>query len=131
MTDVGGRYEYVWVCDYCRDEYYDQCSDCGDWHRRENMYDINDGDYFVCERCVDDYCECDECGGRYSSSHLTRIESEGIWVCDDCRYNEFTECCNCDEYIRNDDVVYDDDGNEYCSECYAQCMAEDAEEKAI
>ena len=133
LEDVGGRYEYHYVCEDCRDEYFEVCEDCGYWHRRENMYWIEGGEYYVCGSCIGNYEVCDECGDYYRRDDLIYIESEDVWVCDYCCNNNFTECSDCEEYIRDDKLLYDDDNNPYCPECYANLIAEDVadEEEAM
>lgn len=49
--------------------------------------------------------------------------ADGI-VCDDCRWSEYVECCNCGDTVHRDAVRYDGDGDAYCDECasdYSRC----------
>lgn len=47
----------IYVCEYCRDNNYTQCEDCGDYVAES---DCVDGDKDVCLSCVEDGY-CDDC----------------------------------------------------------------------
>ena len=37
MTDVGGRYEYKWICETCLEEEYFYCESCEEYRPNENI----------------------------------------------------------------------------------------------
>lgn len=39
-------------------------------------------------------------------------------VCEQCRYDNYTECDNCAAIVQNDYIYYDDYDNAYCEECW-------------
>lgn len=100
-------------CDNCYKDNY-TCYHCG--RTAEDMHEI-DGDYY-CEDCCF-YCEYHD---EWETGDYTYIENYGR-VCDDAlNYSDnFIYCDNCCEwYYEDDDSVYTEDGNYYCS---AECAA--------
>lgn len=73
----------ICVCEDCRDEYYEYCAECGQYHPRECMtYIESQGDY-VCDDCRDGfYSFCEECGEYFRDNNLR--EHKGKMYCEDC-----------------------------------------------
>ena len=125
LTEVGyGRY----VCDDCLREHYRECADCGSWRYIGDGYYIDSIDDYVCEDCFDNYRYCEECEEYHHYSNTTYIEGENEYVCDNCLDEHFQACSECGEFIRNADVFKDEDGNAYCSSCYADLADEEDED---
>lgn len=79
-TEVAGGY---YVCHDCLDNYYRQCSDCGEYHRESRMTYVDSIEDYVCRDCLEEnYSFCDDCGELLRSEDLT--EHNGRWLCDSC-----------------------------------------------
>ena len=101
---------------------YKICADCGCRVNEDDAYYI-DGEWY-CDSCTE-YCnECDE-----RVHHTTNVDSSGWghYVCDHCLEEYFTQCEECDEYVRNEDVYWHD-GHAYCEDCYDRALEEEQEE---
>lgn len=101
MNYIGG----MDVCDDCRDEYYEECDVCGEWHHHDSMTAvINDrgNEVYVCDRCRDEhYCYCDECGEYhpYEETMLVYTASGNEeYRCEYCR-DGFEICPHCRETV--------------------------------
>lgn len=80
VTEVDGGY---FVCEDCLENYYRQCSDCGEYHRESRMTYVDSIEDYVCRDCFEEnYCFCDDCGEYFRSGDLT--EHNGRWLCDSC-----------------------------------------------
>lgn len=102
------------------------CADCGEWHNREDMYEI-DGVWY-CSDCVS-WCDYHE---RYEHEELQNVENYG-YVCDDALMygDDFYRCECCGEWFyssnpictRTYEHIYccsdcaESDGAHYCTEC--------------
>lgn len=80
---VYDQYGERYVCEECRDRYYNYCEDCGEYiHEDIGLY-IASVDRWVCDDCLSEYffC-CEECGeyhpNMYKHSHNDRS------VCESC-----------------------------------------------
>ena len=70
MTDVGGRYEYRWICETCLEEEYSYCESCGEYHHNDNMVSCDWCDEYVCNNCS--HTDCDNvtlCGSCYNDCY--------------------------------------------------------------
>lgn len=73
----------ICVCEDCRDEYYEYCAECGEFHQRECMNYIESQDEYVCDDCRDYYYSCcEECGEYFRNNNLR--EHKGKMYCEDC-----------------------------------------------
>lgn len=73
----------ICVCEDCRDEYYEYCAECGQYHPRECMTYIESQDDYVCDDCRDGfYSSCEECGEYFRDNNLR--EHKGKMYCEDC-----------------------------------------------
>lgn len=102
------------------------CSNCVTWCESCNEYELNNNvtyiereDRYVCLYCLENYYTCcDECGEYVKKDCITYIEGEDIYVCDDCLSDCFERCSECGNYFRSTEIIINDDGNPYCSDCY-------------
>lgn len=76
---------------------------------------------YICSRCSwstrdeDDIWECEECGEWVCYDCSTYINDYGR-VCDSCLNDNWTECAECGEYERKEDMIMVDD-ELYCQIC--------------
>lgn len=72
-----------YVCDDCLARYYERCDHCGEWFNRDDMTELENGNW-VCEDCREDYyylcCKCDE----WFHEDDIHFDDDGIAYCDDC-----------------------------------------------
>ena len=109
LDDPAGRYIRNW--------------DCIDDNERviDNPYTF-DHECSVChcelEEDGEDTYWCDCCDSYMCSEHERWIESENIYVCDDC-YDEHYFCCyDCGEYYHNNEYhECSECGNAFCNDC--------------
>ena len=120
-----------YVCESCRDEYYAECEDCGEWHRTEDMTWVESESDYYCSDCDGDLIYCDECGEYVHEDNSMYVPRERINICDDCREEYFTPCDHCSEPVRCSDAIEDEEtGCTYCPECWEE-MANENEEDAM
>ena len=73
----------LYVCENCRDEYYEYCAECGEYHPRDCMNYIESQGEYVCSDCCDYYYSfCEECGEYFRNNNLR--EHKGKMYCEDC-----------------------------------------------
>ena len=73
----------ICVCESCRDEYYECCAECGEYHPRDYMNYIESQGEYVCSDCCDYYYSfCEECGECFRNNNLR--EHKGKMYCEDC-----------------------------------------------
>lgn len=114
------------------------CEECGRRHNEEDSYYIEQGDYYVCNDCIDNYTYCDShsryevtednefysCGrygnvscieGALDSGEYVRDIDGDIVRLEDAIYLE-----DCDEYVSNDSdaYIYLDDEEHFVSTAY-------------
>ena len=94
--------------DSCLSEYYEECEECGEYHRREDMHLAHNGsrEVYVCDDCMDDYYICDRCDELYHGDDvqtLHKADGDVVTVCDDCA-RLYETCPHCGDLIeaRND-----------------------------
>lgn len=82
MTSVISRLGcYLSVCEYCFDQHYFCCEDCGDYFHSERG-EVLEGE-FHCSACLENhYHLCDRCGEYVH--HQDAVEMEGNGYCADC-----------------------------------------------
>ena len=103
------------ICDSCFDSHYFTCHDCSDIRHNDDGYEARN--HIVCQPCYEqNYFRCHSCDNVYVNSlgctlgHYT--------YCEECFADVGTSCSSCGENISNDNVYHDDDGDDYCHECY-------------
>lgn len=102
-----------WYCEDCRDRYFFECEECGDWESRDDMIVTADGKE-VCQYCLERYyTQCDGCGEWVKDTVET---ADGSSICEDCKDRYYFECEECGEIYHNDEKV-EKDGRELCKDC--------------
>ena len=62
------------------------------------------------------YC-CEDCGDYACGDHIQWIDSLNKYVCENCRYENYTYCDDCGDWFDRDDITSVDSGNAYCDKC--------------
>lgn len=76
--------ESRYVCDWCADNRYTQCEECGEYVPNDDAYWIDNIDGYVCENCKDEhYFRCEECEELYHNDHRIILD-DGTEVCENC-----------------------------------------------
>ena len=117
---IGGD-EYI--CEDCRNAYYDCCEDCGKLVPDGDIIAVDDNNRFVCEDCSNDYYACDHCGGLFSDCYLA-VNTVPLTLCDYCYGYHYFTCADCGEVYYHEDGEYVDDCC-YCRDCadnYRNCI---------
>lgn len=112
----GCRHEIAECIDCCHN--YDDCicEECGCVVSEDDAIYIDGAGYYCRDCCI--YCEC--CN-EYCIGDSHYIESEDIYVCDDCLSEYYTYCECCEEYVSRDQATYIEDENRYvCDSCLAE-----------
>lgn len=79
----------IYVCEYCRDEYFRYCDSCGEYVHEDNANWIESEDVYVCNSCFDEeYFTCPECGESFHEDN--GYMHDGTYYCEKC-YEEITE----------------------------------------
>lgn len=124
---------YIYVCGDCIDYYNNDrfafCDCCNSYkdmrdYEFTEVYDVDHGiTEYYCESCRDNtdtvfYCEYHE---RYENA-WTCIEVRGYGeICHRAfEYGEFSECCECHNVFHEDDIIFSDDYDAYCEDCYEE-----------
>ena len=72
-----------YVCEDCRDNYYEYCADCDELYNRYDMIWIDSVGQYVCQDCADRYyTRCDKCGELFFNDNI--IEHDGKHYCEYC-----------------------------------------------
>ena len=114
-------------CEDCFNENCVVCERCGETIWNDDATEVQTGSdsstQYWCEECVRFYAtQCDECG-EWFSDRLDYVYAtwDGNRVCNDCIDNgDYTSCDRCGDWVHVDDVFTDDNGDEYCPNCYEQ-----------
>ncbi len=99
-------------CGHCYSEIYAMCENCNEDYLGECMTTIHYEDY--CDNCRDElftYCEC--CDEYALNDNMTGVET-GDYVCLSCLENYYTECRECNQFVKTEDI---DDNTGNCSDC--------------
>lgn len=97
-------YEEYW-CDDCTNEDATCCEDCGRYFHNDDVISVNDGSYYVCNRCRrnGDYYECYECGNIYDYDHFEEGD-DGEYYCESCINNHQSQIVH--TYHNGPDFVF-------------------------
>lgn len=113
-------------CASCFNNNFMTCEDCGEIVDREDSYFVHDRYgyiQYVCNDCLDDYDLCAHCEDRYYHTN----EIDGDHYCESCTNRLFTECVDCEEYVKDDDIYYHNNDS-LCESCYNDRMEEEPED---
>ena len=73
------------VCESCRDDHYEYCSNCSNYEYAEDMQSAPDGASYCNDGCFYDYCfNCDGCGDVGWSDEMYYDERNGYNYCEYC-----------------------------------------------
>ena len=94
------------------------CEECGRRHNEDDSYYIEQGDYYVCDNCIDNYTYCNY-HSRYESNEDEEFNSHGIYGGLSCTEGAIDS----GEYVRDidgdvlrlEDAIYLEDCDEYVS----------------
>lgn len=107
-TVHNSRGQEIQVCEDCRDRYYTQCEECGEWFPTDDMVRTANGDY-VCPDCLNEYyTACYECGDYEKDDDMCYVingHGEEVKVCESCRDRYYTKCEECGVYHFDDDMT--------------------------
>lgn len=123
---------------YCSQGYFEDlqdngeimcCEDCGEWYVSDSLYSVNDGQYYVCHDCLDNYNYCQCCEQYYDDDHTVEaIDDYGntVYYCNHCAEEHTWVCEDCNTTYTDDVESREDyDGNLVCPDCiedhYAVC----------
>ena len=115
---------------YCKSCFYSRfikCEDCGDFHSKENInnIEIDKLNYHICNYCLNkDYFKCNMCNTYHKLDDSTfkineRYFSDGL-ICKTCYEKYYTDlelCPNCNEYYPEDKIKNLDNGEKICVHC--------------
>lgn len=62
---------------------------------------------------------CYECGAECTDNYYQTEDGE---VCEDCRFENYVECCKCGEIVHQDNCTVDNDGDYYCDDCASEYL---------
>ena len=129
-----GNIDRDW-CPDCVNEYAAECEHCGTLYERDELTTVitsqnwarpNDTEDW-CPDCVDSHAaECNDCGELFACScdefHEERTwDGDYIWICDNCRDDNWRWCDGCDSLVHIDDYYYDDHNDcVYCPDCWEE-----------
>ena len=103
---------YLYDCDWRK------CSECGEWHDKDDMLYVDD-EWFCDEDCAEKYgcVRCAYCDKWELSDSDGYYLPDGDWVCSTrCLHDmEYTICRECGEIISYDEAITVD-YEDYCSE---------------
>lgn len=106
------------ICNDCINDNYIKCGDCGEYHKKNEMYYIEDTQEYVCENCFENngYFQCEDCRNFYSGDECIWIEDKQISVCEDCAERNYYRCDNCGYWFES--VAAWGCDVTICSECW-------------
>ena len=83
VDDAYETHDEEWICEYCRNRYYEECACCNELYRRVDLYETRDGD-LVCEPCIEwNYCYCEECGNYVHCDDYDSDEECCVWCAEE------------------------------------------------
>ena len=123
--------ETLEVCEYCRDNRYSYCDECGEYYPQDSMTETVNGSW-VCHDCLESrYVQCYNCGGYVSRDEAYKaVDYDGceVSVCESCADSRYTRCDDCESLVNEGDVeiAYDEHGYEHyvgpcCVNEYQRC----------
>ena len=79
------RWGGAYICQYCYENYFVTCEDCGEIYFEDNIVWIENLEKHVCNSCYEDYTTCSECGEVHYTDDMN--EHNGLYYCDSCYEN--------------------------------------------
>ena len=116
------RDDVVWVNGnpYCSDCVF-YCERCGEYHLADEMTWIPTEDGYVCDDCRDRLYVYSEERDEYLRERDAVETEEGNYYRPDS--DGYGTCYECGEYHDADNLIYDDETEEYyCEDCYAELI---------
>lgn len=116
------------VCDFCLDNYYFKCTECGEYHEEDNKIEVEFLDAYknVCNDCVEwydyKYYYCDDCGEYKYAPDYECIEVYDVdaghekYICESCKDND-SYIFWCDYHERYESAYSRFDVNNYGTIC--------------
>lgn len=102
------------LCEECYDDIFDECYNCNDDYKIEDMIRYN-GDYY-CQECHDEqFRVCQHCENSYDidDMYITDIYT----LCDECRNEYYFHCNECSNMYLYEEV-FRHSGHNYCEPCF-------------
>lgn len=84
------RYD-IDVCEYCLEEYYVYCEDCGQYVYERDATWVEGESRYVCNDCLyEDYERCEVCGEYFRREDMA-LNELGLWLCEEHNPNNRKE----------------------------------------
>ena len=118
---VNGTLKAYYYCEDCYYDTFEHCAYCDDTHYTDDTRYIEYMDETVCDGCFSEhYFICKDCQNSTNNSH--RYETvDGYWYCEDCIWDNHSQCGNCCDITHHEDLHYDSATDEhYCNSCYQE-----------
>lgn len=116
LVDVNGGQ----VCPLCLEEHYESCTECGEYHKKDDMYRTA-GDDWICSDCFEEsYFVCRDCDDIHHNDEATQINPYSAHprtVCESCR-DGYVLCIYCGDYYTSGEGGEDSAGDFLCDNCY-------------
>lgn len=106
-------------------EQFCTCAYCGESFPESELDIVGDCDEEIyCEACRDELTTCECCGRVVRLDEVFEVRGRygEEYVCEDCQDSHFTQCAECGEYVRYDDIT-SHDGDNYCTDCFDACFS--------
>lgn len=118
----------IWVCSSCCDNDFYRCEHCGEYHTRDNVTEISNGDYY-CNDCLEEYCVCcDDCGKWVLRDEVHSEVNDDQYICNDCfRDGDYFVCEECGKEFSVEHLGTDE-GRILCEDCYEEDDEEEGED---
>ena len=103
-----------------RGELLGRCMGCNKAIYKDDDYDSDDNDNYVCEDCRDDYVHCDDCGTLIHCDDSYSVYNRNgydVYVCADCLDDNYFCCDDCGNYEHIDNEYTTYDNHSICSSC--------------
>lgn len=100
----------------------DICHDCNCFYPLDDLYFIENEEYYVCDDCINngEYFCCEDCNNWYSTNTNSYETEHNQIICNDCFINHYVECRNCGLAVHENNYYYCEECDEYyCSDCWA------------
>ena len=82
----------------------------------------------ICTSCEDSYSTCAGCDDNCYTDDMSTFASNQY--CESCYHDHFGSCYDCGDVFSREDLLYNENGEEYCSSCDPGEGEEEEEEEA-